>query len=110
MLVNRDSFMRLLFFLVMFTETSVARDNELDDAARQRELGAEQQRASGGERGSHTGERTRTADRTATRTTRSSDDAYSLFLEGPPRTRPVRRAAIRPTFLPAGESRATVVA
>jgi len=35
---------------------------------------------------------------------------YSLTFDGPPRTRPVRRAAIRPTFLPGGESRATVVA
>ena len=36
--------------------------------------------------------------------------AYSLFLVPPPRTRPVRRAAIKPTFFPLGLSRATVVA
>jgi len=35
---------------------------------------------------------------------------YSLVLVEPPRIRPVRLAAMRPTFLPAGESRATVVA
>jgi len=35
---------------------------------------------------------------------------YSLFFVEPPLILPVRRAAIKPTFLPAGESRATVVA
>jgi len=33
-----------------------------------------------------------------------------LFLLEPPLIRPVLRAAMRPTFLPGGESRATVVA
>jgi len=42
--------------------------------------------------------------------TPTAEHIYSLFLLGPPRTRPVLLAAMRPTFFPGGESRATVVA